>query len=167
MFSGPPLPLLPATRLSEVLSLAVPATTVGAWLRGSGSAFRIYFSRQAHRTCILASPDLSLLLRRCNQVALREGIQTVVLAVDQILEWRALQVVTATPHLQGLEHLQQQFPGLHLNADGLVIPVRAHSPEEVLSFCLAHGVRVSGTRILYSAGPPVGRTSGAKAPLVG
>jgi hypothetical protein len=151
MFSGPPLPLSPATRLSELLPLTGEPGAVGAWLRGAGSTFRFHGILYGKQHAVLASSDLGLLLSRCNRVALREGDLPVVLEVERILEWRALQVVTATPHLPGLKLLEQQFPGLQLNADGLMVPIRAHSPEEVLSVCLTQGVRVAGTRVVYSA----------------
>jgi hypothetical protein len=152
MFSGPPLPLSPATRLSELLPLIGSQGAVGAWLRGAGSAFCLHGILFGKQQAVLASSDLGLLLSRCNRVALREGDLPVVLGVDKILEWRALQVVTATPYLPGLKLLEQQFPGLQLNADGMLVPIRTHSPEEILSVCLTQGVRVAGTRVVYSAG---------------
>jgi len=152
MFSGPPLPLSPATRLADLLPLTGPPGPVGAWIRGACPAFCFHSILYGKQHAVLGSSDLGLLLSRCNRVALREGDLPVVLAVEKILEWRALQVVTATPHLPGLEFLEQQFPGLQLNAGGLMVPIRTHSPEEILSVCLTQGVRVAGTRVVYSAG---------------
>ena len=125
---------------------------MGAWIRGACPAFCFHSILYGKQHAVLGSSDLGLLLSRCNRVALREGDLPVVLAVEKILEWRALQVVTATPHLPGLEFLEQQFPGLQLNAGGLMVPIRTHSPEEILSVCLTQGVRVAGTRVVYSAG---------------
>jgi hypothetical protein len=74
-----------------------------------------------------------------------------VLDVEAVIQWRALQVVTATPYLPGLEGLTAQFPGVQLSSAGLSVPLRAWSPEAVLAECLAHGIQVTGSRIIYGA----------------
>jgi hypothetical protein len=73
----------------------------------------------------------------------------VILDVAVVIQWRALQVVTATPYLSGLERLTAQFPGLHPNPIGLLVPIPTRSPEEVLAECLAQGIQVDGSRIIY------------------
>jgi hypothetical protein len=102
---------------------------------------------------VLASPDLGFLLSRCDHVALREGEQLVVLEAEKVIHWRALQVATATPYLPGVDRLRAQFPGLRPNAGGLVVPIRTRSPEDVLAECLAVGIQVAGSRIVYSVPP--------------
>jgi hypothetical protein len=61
-------------------------------------------------------------------------------------------VVTATPYLPGVEQMKAQFPALQLTPDGLVVPIRGCSPESVLAECLAHGIQVTGSSIVYDAG---------------
>ena len=101
------------------------------------------------RCSVLASADLGFLLARCMEVALREGERAIVLASDTVIHWRALQVATATPYLPGLERLRAAFPQLRAAWNGLLIPVLTQSPEEVLARCLAEGVQITGSRIVY------------------
>ncbi|MEO8090952.1 MAG: hypothetical protein ABI703_11705 [Gemmatimonadales bacterium] len=101
---------------------------------------------------MLASSDLGFLLGCCEEVAVREGKRTVVLAADTVIQWRALQVAIATPYLPGLERLKALFPELQVTTNGFVIPLRRESPEEVLAYCLGEGVRVAGSRIVYPQG---------------
>lgn len=149
MFHGSPLPLSPDVPLSELLALTRPARQLGAWIRGSVSRLHIHSVPQGSRCSVLASADLGFLLRRCMEVAVRERDCTIVLASETVIEWRALQVATATPYLPGLARLQALFPGLHATSNGFLVPVRKESPEEVLALCLEEGMRVTGSRILY------------------
>ncbi len=150
MFLGPPLPLSPDLPLSELLANAHPPGPLGVWVRPCGSALRVYQLSSPGRS-ILASSDLGFLLTRCNHVALREGEELAVLQAERVIQWRALQVATATPCLPGLARLQALFPGLVATASGLLVPVKKDSPEEVLALCIEEGLRVSGSRIVYSA----------------
>jgi hypothetical protein len=79
----------------------------------------------------------------------REGERPVALEADTVIQWRALQVATATPYLPGLARLQTLFPELHVTTSGFLIPVRKESPEEVLALCVEEGMRVTGSRIVY------------------
>jgi hypothetical protein len=63
---------------------------------------------------------------------------------------RALQVSTATPYSPGLERLQVLFPRLQVTLGGFQVPLHAESAEEVLSRCVSEGVRVTGSRVVYS-----------------
>lgn len=119
-------------------------------MRGCRHAFSLYDAR-APRGRVLFSADLGFLLRRCSHVALREGMEPVVLKVERLIQWRTLQVVTATPFLPGLERLRTMFPGAHLDAGGFEVPIASSSPEDVLAECLTHGIPVSGSRIVYRA----------------
>ena len=83
------------------------------------------------------------------EVAVREGNRTVVLASETVIEWRALQVATATPYLPGLDRLQELFPGLRSTHSGFLVPAVRESAEEVLALCLERGIPVSGSRIVY------------------
>ena len=149
MFHGSPLPLSPDVPLSELLALTRPASQLGAWIRGRVSRLHIHRVPQGSRCSVLASADLGFLLSRCAEVAVREGERTIVLASERVIEWRALQVATATPYLPGLARLQAMFPGLQTTTSGFLVPVRNESPEEVLASCLEEGMRVSGSRIVY------------------
>jgi hypothetical protein len=74
----------------------------------------------------------------------------VVLEAETLIQWRAIQVSTSTPYLPGIERLLELFPGLLPNRNGVLVPLRASSPEEVLAGCLAQGLPVTGSRIVYS-----------------
>ena len=102
---------------------------------------------------MLASSDLGFLLSRCDNVALRAGERLVVLEAEKVIHWRTLQVATATSYLPGVNRLRAQFPGLRPDAGGLVVPIKTRSPEEVLAECLAIGIQVAGSRIVYSTPP--------------
>jgi hypothetical protein len=103
---------------------------------------------------VLASADLGFLLRRCVEVAVREGDRTIVLPSEMVIEWRALQVVTATPYLPGMDRLEALFPGLRSTPNGFLIPVVKWSAEEVLASCHEEGVGVTGSRIVYQPRDP-------------
>ena len=68
---------------------------------------------------------------------------------DTVIQWRALQIATATPYLPGFARLQTLFPGLQVTTSGFLIPMRKESPEEVLALCVEEGMRVTGSRIVY------------------
>jgi hypothetical protein len=72
-----------------------------------------------------------------------------VLAAELLIQWRALQVVTGMPYIPCLERLTEIFPGAHLNPAGFHVPLSTRPPEEVLADCLAHGIPVAGSRIIY------------------
>jgi hypothetical protein len=46
--------------------------------------------------------------------------------------------------------LRALFPGLRSHASAILVPLRAHSPEEVLARCLAEGTQITGSRVVYS-----------------
>jgi hypothetical protein len=58
-------------------------------------------------------------------------------------------VATATPYLPGLERLKEVFPDLHTSEGMMLVPLRAHCPEEVLASCLAEGMSVTASRVVY------------------
>jgi len=78
-----------------------------------------------------------------------------VLEAEAVIQWRTLQVATATPYLSGLQRLSAQFPGLHADRTGFLVPLPTGSPEEVLAECLASGVHVLGSRIVYCLPAPI------------
>lgn len=150
MFSGPPLPLPSDLPLSFLLDQVRPPENLGAWTRCSANHLRIRDTARRSHGRLLVSADLGCLLRHCNRVALRQGPSPVILDANTVIRWRTLQVVTALPHLPGLERLAELFPGVtHCSAAELLIPIPAWSPEEVLAECLATGIPVTGSRIVY------------------
>lgn len=154
MFHGPPLPLSPDVSLSELLAFTRPPKRLGAWVRGSISRLHIHGVPHDSRCSVLASADLGFLLGRCVEVAVRERERTIVLTSETVIQWRALQVVTATPYLPGLDRLEALFPGLRSTSNGFLVPVGKDSPEEVLALCLEEGMRVSGSRVVYQPRDP-------------
>lgn len=154
MFHGSPLPLSPDVTLRELLGYGRPPGQLGAWIRGN--VCRLHINKvPAHSRCsVLASADLGFLLRRCVEVAVREGNRTIVLASETMIAWRALQVATATPYLPGLDRLEAVFPGLRSTPNGFLVPVVKQSVEEVLALCLEEGMQVRGSRVVYHPRDP-------------
>ncbi len=150
MFNGPPLPLSPNVTLSSLFGCAGPNEPLGAWVRSGPIPLQAYRVPRSTRCLVLASSDLGFLLGRCSRVAIREGEHTVVLPAETLIHWRALQVATATPHLPGMERLRALFPGLHAAQGYWSIPVHMRTPEEVLATCVAEGVCIAGSRVVYA-----------------
>ena len=149
MFLGPPLPLPDDLPLSRLITLADNLADVGAWVRCAAREQRLYHTAPGRRCRVLISGDLGVLLRSCGHIALREGNRAVLLDAEVVIHWRVLQVVAATPYLPGLEGLKVRFPEAQFDSAGLSIPVCGWSPEAVLAECLAQGIQVIGSRIVY------------------
>jgi hypothetical protein len=149
MLSGPPLPLPHDIPLYQLLAYARQPGILGAWVRGSVRTLHLYecASGDSHR--LLIGPDLGHLLSRCDRVVLREGTHPVVLDTDAVIRWRVLQVVTATPHLPAVERLNDLFPGARLNSSGFQVAISSQTAEHVLAECLAHGIPIRESRIIY------------------
>jgi hypothetical protein len=135
--------------LCHLFALAQPPGTLGAWVRTSARSIHIY-EIAGHGCRVLVGPDLGFLLAHCNRVFLREGDQPVVLETDVLIQWRALQVATATPFLPGLERLRGVFPDLQVSMGTVVVPLATRTPEEVLARCVAEELPVRGSCLLYS-----------------
>ena len=153
MLHGPPLPLSTRHSLSELLAHACPSESLGAWVRGCSRGQHIVRIGCAAACRVLASPDLGFLLNRCDRILVREGEVPVVVGAEALIAWRSLQVATATPYLPGLERLRLLFPDIDFNEKALLIPLGIRCPEEVLASCLAEGIPVAGSRVVYSAAP--------------
>jgi hypothetical protein len=148
MFSGPPLPLPSDLSLNFLLGRVRASETLGAWVRRS-TQLRVHNTTGTGGR-ILVSADLGFLLGRCNRVALREASTPVILDADTVIRWRTLQVITGLPYLPGMARLARQFPGIiHPGPLEVLIPIATGSPEEVLAECLAAGMQVSGSRVIY------------------
>src|SRR3954451_14713915 len=112
MSSGPPLQLPPDLPLHSLFPFAAPPGLLGAWVRESRCAVHLYEADAGVTGRVLVSHDLGYLLGRCSRIALREGENLVVLPADSVIQWRALEVVTTSPYLRGIERLRALFPGL-------------------------------------------------------
>jgi hypothetical protein len=149
MLSGPPLPLPPSILLQQLLTHARPPGTLGAWVRGSVQLIHLYEAGYRAVGRLLVDADLGRLLGRCDRIVLRQGTRVVVLDAATIIQWRALQVVTSMPHLPDLHKLMQMLPGIQLTNGGFQVRIRSQPPEQVLSECLGHGIRVLESRVTY------------------
>lgn len=148
MFTGPPLPLSSDLPLQWLAGHTCSGSVLGAWTREPIHTLEIHCPTGGR---VLVSADLGFLLGRCSRVALREGREVVVLEADLLIQWRALQVVTATPYLPGLERLSAIFRRARFDSNGFLVPIANRSPEEVLAECVAAGVQISGSTIVYTA----------------
>jgi hypothetical protein len=149
MFSGPPLPLEDELPLLELARLTSGLARAGAWVRNRPRDTFLRLTSHGWSCWLLVSKDLGRLLRHCRSIVLREGARPILLDAELVIQWRTLQVVTSTPYLPALDHLRDRFPGLRLTGAGLSVPIRGCSPEAVLAECLAWGIEVSGSRIVY------------------
>jgi hypothetical protein len=149
MLTGSPLPLSPDILLQHLRLHARPPGILGAWVRGSARALHIYETSTGAPHRVLMGPDLGHLLGHCNRIALRHGTDLVVLEVEDVIRWRVLQVVTATPYLPSLERLNEIFPGAQLDSFGFHVSIATRAPEPVLAECLTHGIPVRESRIAY------------------
>ena len=151
MFPGPPLPLRPDHPLRQLRSVIGSLRNVGAWSRGSTHGLRLYTRGAGWCSYVLIAADLGFLLRRCNRVVVRQGLDIVLLESELLIQWRALRVVTGTPYLPCPERLQKLFPGCELNDTGFHVPTRNCPPEVVLAECLSQRIPVAETSIIYRA----------------
>jgi hypothetical protein len=149
MFAGSPLPLGPDFPLQQLFTQAACLGAVGVWVQAAKYSAEINGTAGSSGCKLLASPDLGFLLRRCSHVVLREGFQAVVLSAELLIQWRALQVVTATPHLPAIEQLREVFHGICPDPIGFRISLKGRGPEEVLAGCLVHDIPVLGTSVVY------------------
>jgi hypothetical protein len=154
MLSGPPLPLLPRCPLKQLIELGLAVEgALGIWIREVLSPIRLLAMARGRRCAMLLSQDLGFLLGRCSDVAVRERSSPRVLAADEIIRWRTLQVVTGTPHLPSFDFLEGIFPGAYVGTGGFNVPIGTGAPEVVLADCLEHGIQVKSSCIVYSPAP--------------
>src|SRR3954469_6178509 len=153
MFSGPPLPLPSEFPLLQLITLVNHRPQVGAWVRGAGVAHRLVIVAKGRCAPVVIGEDLGRLLRCCTHVVLRAATGPVAMAAEELIRWRALQVVIATPHLPGPDLLDHIFPGAQLEPMGFSVPTAALSPEEVLSECVRQGIPVTESRVVYRQHP--------------
>jgi hypothetical protein len=146
MFPGSPAPLPADLRLTSVVPLAEAGSVLGVWARNCG---RVQFWRLAGRRALVVSRDLGILLRRCDQVVVRDGQRPVAVAASLLIRWRVLEIVLGTPFLPPPAQLRALFPGLRSAPDTFAIPIGLGSAEEALAVCAWEGVPIVSTRIAY------------------
>jgi hypothetical protein len=149
MVHGPPLPLSPEFPLLQLAQIIQYRQQVGAWIRNSGPRHRLTISAGGRCLAVVIGEDLGELLGCCAQVVVRAQGSVVIIPAEAVIRWRALQVVTGTPHLPSAERLKEIFPDVEVAGGGFRVPMQDHSPEEVLANCLAHGIQVMESRVVY------------------
>jgi hypothetical protein len=153
MFSGAPLPLPSEFPLLQLIPLVQQRAHVGAWVHGAGAGHRLTIAANGRCAAVVIGEDLGQLLCCCTHVVLRSTSGAVLLAAEELIRWRALQVVIGTPHLPGPTLLENIFPGARLEPTGFSVPTTTRSPEEVLSECVRQGIPVMGSRVVYRQHP--------------
>jgi len=147
---GSPAPLLPSSPLALVLGLARRGERIGAWVRGIGHRVRVGGGAPTGVRLAL-SADLGALLRRCERIAVRQGAAPVLLAAEELIGLRVLEVVLGLPHLPAPDRLRALYPGLRVHQGVLALPIGRDSPEEALGLCAAGRIPVVASRIRYLA----------------
>ena len=152
MFPGSPARLRTGVRLGSVLSLAQPGVVLGVWLRGCGSPAAIRCRDSGGSRHLLASEDLGYLLRRCAEVAVRDGENLARVPAAVLVGWRVLEIVLAAPYLPAPDQLRELFPAARVREGLVALPIGLGSAEEALALCAAERLHVAATRIVYLAG---------------
>ena len=150
MFPGSPARILPAWPLRCLLPLAAGRGVLGVWLRGCTRPQAIRCRTPAGPCHLLAADDLGFLLRRCGQVALRDGVRVRLVPSAVLLGWRVLEIVLAAPYLPPPHLLRQLFPTARVREGVVGLPLGFGSAEEALALCASAGLPVSATRIAYT-----------------
>lgn len=78
------------------------------------------------------------------------GVLSDIVAGDQV--GRALELAVSSP-IPDCERLSTRIAGIDRHGDRLRIPLRNHSPEEVLSHCRALGISVQRSRVVSGSWP--------------
>lgn len=150
MVTGSPLPLRSDLPIVDLVAMGTSSgASLGVWYRGVAPPMHLHAVAHRQRCHMLVSEDLGFLLGQCSHVAVREAHRPLVLEANEIIHWRALQVITGTPHLPCLERLAEVFPGARVGLSGFSVPLPRHTPEEIMAHCVAQGIEVKGSRIVY------------------
>jgi hypothetical protein len=145
-----PAPLLPSSPLALVLRQTRRGERIGAWVRGIGQRIRLGHA-PFNGIRLALSADLGALLRRCDRIAVRQGVAPVLLPADELIALRVLEVVLGLPWLPGAERLRVLYPDLRVHEGVLALPIGRDSPEEALGLCAAGRIPVVASRIRYVA----------------
>jgi hypothetical protein len=151
MFPGSPARLRPTVPLHALLSLARPGVVLGIWSRGCGRPAAIRCRGPGGLRHLLAADDLGYLLRRCGEVAVRDGERVTPVPAGVLLGWRVLEVVLAAPYLPSPDQLRALFPRARVREGVLALPIGLGSAEEALAVCAVARLPVAATRIAYLA----------------
>jgi hypothetical protein len=152
MFPGSPARLRYSVPLQSLLPLARPGVVLGIWLRGCGRPSAIRCRGPGGLRHLLAADDLGYLLRRCGEVAVRDGKRITSVPVGVLIEWRVLQIVLAAPFLPSPDQLRGLFPSARVGEGVFALPIGLGSAEEALAVSAAERLPVAETRIAYRAG---------------
>lgn len=152
MFPGSPARLRPAVLLQALIPIARPGVVLGIWLRGCGRPAAIRCRARGGLRHLLAADDLGYLLRRCAEVAIRDGERVTVVPAGILLGWRVLEVVLAAPYLPSPSQLRALFPSGQVHEGVLAIPIGLGSAEEALAACALERLPVVASRVVYPAG---------------
>jgi hypothetical protein len=152
MFPGSPSRLRPAIPLHALLPLAPPGVVLGIWLRGCGRPAAIRCRGPGGIRHLLAAEDLGYLLRRCGEVAVRDGERVRPVPAGVLVGWRVLEIVLAAPYLPSPDQLRALFPSARVHEGVLTLPIGLGSAEEALAVCAVERFPVAATRIAYLAG---------------
>jgi hypothetical protein len=152
MFPGSPARLRPAVPLHALLPLAHPGVVLGIWLRGCVRPAAIRCRGPGGLRHLLAAEDLGYLLRRCGEVAVRDGERVTPVPAALLVGWRVLEIVLAAPYLPAPDQLRALFPTARVREGVLALPIGLGSAEEALAACAVERLPVAATRIAYVAG---------------
>ncbi len=152
MFPGSPARLRPAVPICSLLPLVRPGSVLGIWLRGCRRPAAIRFSGPGGFKHLLAAEDLGYLLRRCGEVAVRDGERVRPVPAGVLVGWRTLEIVLAAPYLPAPEQLRALFPSARVRDGFLALPIGLGSVEEALALCAVERIPVTATRIAYLTG---------------
>jgi hypothetical protein len=128
----------------------------GAWVRDSGPPHRLTITAEGRSLAVTLGEDLGQLLQCCGRIVVRDGSVPLLVPAEALVRWRALQVVTGAPLPPFLERLKKIFPEAALDPAGFRTPTAGSSPEEILASCLAQGIPVMQSRIVYRPHPNSG-----------
>lgn len=152
MFPGSPARLRPAIPLRSLVPLAQPGIVLGIWLRGCRTPAAIRCRGPGGARHLLAAEDLGYLLRRCAEVAVRDGERALAVPAAVLVGWRVLEIVLAAPYLPAPDQLRALFPTARIREGVLALPIGLGSAEEALAICAVERLPVAATRIAYLAG---------------
>ena len=152
MLSGAPLPLPPEFPLRRLLRIIGHEYRAGVWVRDSGPPHRLTISADGRSLAVTLGQDLGQLLHSCRRIVVQQKSLPLLVSARELIRWRALQVVLDAPDPSFLQRLKEVFPEAELGPGGGRIPIRGSSPEEILASCLARGISVMESRIVYRAG---------------
>ena len=151
MFPGSPARVRPTVPLHTLLPLATPGVVLGIWLRGCARPAAIRCRVPGGLRHLLIAEDLGYLLRRCGQVAVRDGEAVTPVPAGVLIGWRVLEIVLAAPYLPSPDQLRALFPSARVREGQLAVPIGLGSAEEALAVCAVEGLPVAATRIAYLA----------------